>query len=58
MLVLHWPTSVKQVPLDDVDDDGVDKDVVVVTVTSGVSSGSVHDLHDRVLTTNPQNQIC
>ena len=48
----------KQVPLDDVDDDGVDKDVVVVTVTSGVSSGSVHGLHDRVLTTNPQNQIC
>ena len=47
----------KQVPLDDVDDDGVDKDVVVVTVTSGVSSGSVHDLHDRVLTTNPHNQI-
>ena len=48
MLVLYWPTSVKQIQLDDVADDGVDKDVVVVTVTSGVSSGSVHGLHDRV----------
>ena len=47
----------KQIQLDDVADDGVDKDVVVVTVTSGVSSGSVHGLHNRVLTTNPQNQI-
>ena len=42
---------------DDVDGDGVDRDVVVIAVTSDASSESVHGLHNRVLTTNPQNQI-
>ena len=57
MLVLYWPTSVKQAQLDDVDDDGVDKDVTVAAATSDVSFGSVHGLHNRVLTTYPRNEM-
>ena len=47
----------KQAQLDDVDDDGVDKDVTVAAATSDVSFGSVHGLHNRVLTTYPRNEM-
>ena len=47
----------KQDQLDDVDGDGVDRDVEVLAVTSDVSFGSVHGLLNRVLTTYPRNQI-
>ena len=47
----------KQDQLDDVDGDGVDRDVEVVAVTSDVSFGSVRGSHNRVLTTYPRNQI-
>ena len=46
VLDLYWPTSVKQVQLDNVDGDGVDEDVVAVAVTPNVSSGPVHGLHN------------
>ena len=47
----------EQIQLDDVDDDGVDRDVIVAAVTSDVSFGSVHGLHNRVLTTYPRNKM-
>ena len=46
----------KQDQLDDVDSDGVDRDVDVLAVTSDVSFGSVHGLHNRILTTYPQSK--
>ena len=47
----------KQDQLDDVDGDGVDRDVDVLAVTSDVSFGSVHGLHNRILTTYPQSKM-
>ena len=47
----------KQAQLDDVDDDGVDRDVTVAAATSDVSFGSVHGLHNRILTTYPQSKM-
>ena len=48
----------EQIQLDDVDDDGVDRDVIVAAVTSEVSFESVHGLHNRTLTTYLRNQMC
>ena len=58
MLILYWPTPMEQIQLDDVDDDGVDRDVIVAAVTSEVSFESVHGLHNRALTTYLRNQMC